>query len=238
MGLLAVLIKGDYAWHLKGCGCIQAVCGHTKRGFSCPQKRNPDRSGFNGRNRDKRSDSRESERERTQHQTVLQAQKRLESLQGAHGAGTAEDMLKLSIEEIERYIFSCGFYKHKAKFLHDLSYDIVHRFGGQVPSTKAELESLAGVGKKTANVVYAVGFGGQAIAVDTHVFRVSNRLGIANAKNVATTQKQLEKEIPQDMWSDAHHWLLLFGRYVCKSQNPNCQDCYLKQYCKFIEKRS
>ena len=153
-------------------------------------------------------------------------------------AGTAEDMLKLSIEEIESYIFSCGFYKHKAKFLHDLSFDIVNRFGGQVPSTKAELESLAGVGKKTANVVYAVGFGGQAIAVDTHVFRVSNRLGIANAKNVDTTQKQLEKAIPQHMWSDAHHWLLLFGRYVCKSQNPNCQDCYLKQFCKFIEKRS
>ena len=105
-------------------------------------------------------------------------------------------------------------------------------------SESAELESLAGVGKKTANVVYAVGFGGQAIAVDTHVFRVSNRLGITDAKNVNESQKQLEAKIPREMWSDAHHWILLFGRYVCKSQNPNCQDCYLKQYCKFIEKRS
>ena len=108
-------------------------------------------------------------------------------------AGTPQDMLKLTIPEIESYIFSCGFYKHKAKFLHDLSFDIVNRFNGQVPKTKAELESLAGVGKKTANVVYAVAFDGQAIAVDTHVFRVSNRLGITDSKNVETSQKQLEE---------------------------------------------
>lgn len=151
-------------------------------------------------------------------------------------AGTAEDMLKLSVEEIERHIFSCGFYKHKAKFLHDLSYDIVHRFNGEVPSDKASLESLAGVGKKTANVVYAVGFGGQAIAVDTHVFRVSNRLGIANAENVAATQKQLEAAIPKEMWADSHHLLLLFGRYVCKSRNPECEKCYLRSYCKYKNK--
>lgn len=152
-------------------------------------------------------------------------------------AGTPEDMLKLSVEEIERYIFSCGFYKHKARFLHDLSYDIVHRFGGKVPSTKKELESLAGVGKKTANVVYAVGFGGQAIAVDTHVFRVSNRLGLTNSSNVETSQKQLEEAIEPQLWSKSHHWLLLFGRYVCKSQNPNCNACNLTQYCKYRDKK-
>lgn len=151
-------------------------------------------------------------------------------------AGTPQDMLKLTIPEIESYIFSCGFYKHKAKFLHDLSFDIVNRFNGQVPKTKAELESLAGVGKKTANVVYAVAFDGQAIAVDTHVFRVSNRLGITDSKNVETSQKQLEEVIPPELWSKSHHWLLLFGRYICKSQNPNCSQCPVTQYCKFIDK--
>lgn len=151
-------------------------------------------------------------------------------------AGTPQDMLKLSIGEIESYIFSCGFYKHKAKFLHDLSFDIVNRFNGQVPKTKAELESLAGVGKKTANVVYAVAFDGQAIAVDTHVFRVSNRLGISSSKTVEICQKHLEQAIPPELWSKSHHWLLLFGRYICKSQNPNCGDCPVTQYCKFIDK--
>ena len=148
-------------------------------------------------------------------------------------APTPEKMLQLSIEDIEKYIFSCGFYKNKAKFIHSLSFDIVTRFGGEVPSNKKDLESLAGVGKKTANVVYAVGFGGQAIAVDTHVFRVSNRLGITQSNNVQTSQKQLEDAIDSDLWADSHHLLLLFGRYVCKSQNPNCVDCPLTAYCKY-----
>ena len=136
-------------------------------------------------------------------------------------APTPEKMLQLSIEDIEKYIF------------HSLSFDIVTRFGGEVPSNKKDLESLAGVGKKTANVVYAVGFGGQAIAVDTHVFRVSNRLGITQSNNVQTSQKQLEEAIDPDLWADSHHLLLLFGRYVCKSQNPNCVDCPLTAYCKY-----
>ena len=151
---------------------------------------------------------------------------------------TPEKLITLSQEQLEKYIFSCGLYKSKAKHILSATKDIIEKFGGNVPSDLESLQSLAGVGRKTANVVYSVAFGGQAIAVDTHVFRVSNRLGITDAKNVNESQKQLEAKIPREMWSDAHHWILLFGRYVCKSQNPNCQCCYLRQYCKFIEKRS
>ena len=99
------------------------------------------------------------------------------------------------------------------------------------------MKSLAGVGEKTANVVLATAFNVPAIAVDTHVFRVSNRLGIANSKDVLKTQKQLEKNLPKDKWIKFHYALVLHGRYVCKSQKPNCEGCGLKEYCKFYKKR-
>lgn len=147
-------------------------------------------------------------------------------------APDAKTLAQLPQEQIEEIIHSCGFYHSKATYLKQMSQDIVNRFGGEVPNNIDDLRTLAGVGRKTANVLYAVGFGGQAIAVDTHVFRVSNRLGIANAKNVLDTEKQLMQAIPREQWADSHHYLLLHGRYVCKAQNPQCQRCSVKDFCK------
>ena len=127
-------------------------------------------------------------------------------------APTPDKMAKLELSEIEKLIHSCGFYHSKATYLKEMSQDILDRFNGQVPDNLSDLQSLKGVGRKTANVVYAFAFGGQAIAVDTHVFRVSNRLGIATAKNVLDTEKQLMAAIPPDMWADSHHYILLHGR--------------------------
>lgn len=148
-------------------------------------------------------------------------------------ADTPQKMADMPVEQIEELIHSCGFYHSKAKYLHEMSSDIVARFDGQVPSDIESLRSLSGVGRKTANVVYAVGFGGQAIAVDTHVFRVSNRLGIADATNVLDTEKQLMAAIPPEEWADSHHYILLHGRYVCKAQHPLCDKCSVRNLCKY-----
>ena len=150
-------------------------------------------------------------------------------------APSPEKLAALPLETIEQLIKSCGFYHSKAKYLKDMATDIVTRFGGVVPCTIDELRTLAGVGRKTANVVYAVAFGGQAIAVDTHVFRVSNRLGIACANNVLDTEKQLMQAIPPEQWADSHHYILLHGRYVCKAQRPSCSECHLSQLCKYYK---
>ena len=146
---------------------------------------------------------------------------------------TPHSMLTLTQPELEKYIFSCGFYRNKAAHILSASADIIEKFGGEVPSTLEELRTLAGVGRKTANVVYAVAFGGDAIAVDTHVFRVSNRLGIADGKTPEKVEEDLMKVIPQNMWSKAHHYLIWHGRRVCHSQKPDCIHCTLKDYCKF-----
>lgn len=150
---------------------------------------------------------------------------------------TPQAMLTLSQEELERYIFSCGFYRNKAKHILSASRDIVEKFGGQVPGDHALLKTLAGVGQKTANVVYAVAFGGDAIAVDTHVFRVANRLGLAHASTPEKTELQLNEAIPRNEWSRAHHWLIYHGRRVCHSQRPNCAECTLKQLCEYYNKK-
>ena len=149
---------------------------------------------------------------------------------------TPESMLTLTQPELEKYIFSCGFYRNKAAHILSASADIIEKFAGEVPSTLEELQTLAGVGRKTANVVYAVAFGGDAIAVDTHVFRVSNRLGIANGKTPEKVEEDLMKAIPQNMWSKAHHYLIWHGRKVCHSQKPDCINCTLKAYCDFYNK--
>ncbi|MBO5045788.1 MAG: endonuclease III [Clostridia bacterium] len=149
---------------------------------------------------------------------------------------TPEGMLRLSQEELEGYIFSCGLYRSKAQHILSASRDIVERFSGQVPSNINDLRSLAGVGQKTANVVYSVAFGGDAIAVDTHVFRVSNRLGLACADTPFKTEEQLKQVIPQEDWSRAHHWLIFHGRQVCHARKPDCPNCTLSSECKFFQK--
>ena len=149
---------------------------------------------------------------------------------------TPQTMLTLSQEELEKYIYSCGFYHNKAAHILSASRDIVEKFGGEVPSAHEDLKKLAGVGQKTANVVYAVAFGGDAIAVDTHVFRVSNRLGLAHASTPEKTELQLKEAIPKSDWSKAHHWLIYHGRRVCHSQKPDCVNCTLKDMCEFYGK--
>ncbi len=141
------------------------------------------------------------------------------------------DMLSLSQEELEKYIYSCGFYHNKAQHILSATRDILEKFGGEVPATLEDLRTLAGVGRKTANVVYAVAFGGDAIAVDTHVFRVSNRLGLAHASTPEKTEQQLMAAIPKDDWSKAHHWLIFHGRRFCLSQKPYCANCTLAKKC-------
>lgn len=147
---------------------------------------------------------------------------------------TPESMLELTQEQLEKYIFSCGLYKTKAAHILSASRDIVEKFGGEVPGEHKLLKSLAGVGQKTANVVYAVAFGGDAIAVDTHVFRVSNRLGLAHSDTPEKTEKDLQAAIPKSDWSKAHHWLIFHGRRVCHSQKPDCANCTLSKYCKYF----
>ena len=150
---------------------------------------------------------------------------------------TPEAMVTLSQKELEKYIFSCGFYRMKAEHILSASRDILEKFGGEVPSTIEELMTLAGVGKKTANVVYSVAFGGAAIAVDTHVFRVSNRLGLAKGSTPLAVEEELCKVIPKEDWSKAHHWLIYHGRRVCHSQKPDCESCTLAHLCDFAKKR-
>ena len=150
---------------------------------------------------------------------------------------TPESMVTLSQKELERYIFSCGFYRMKAEHILSASKDIIEKFNGEVPDTVEKLMTLAGVGKKTANVVYSVAFGGAAIAVDTHVFRVSNRLGLAKGKDPLEVEKGLCKAIPKEDWSKAHHWLIYHGRRVCHSQRPDCENCTLNSLCDSYKKK-
>ena len=147
---------------------------------------------------------------------------------------TPRTMLALSQQQLEGYIFSCGLYRSKAAHILSASKDIVEKFGGKVPGGFAELKSLAGVGQKTANVVSSVWFDKDAIAVDTHVFRVSNCLGLARANTPLKTVEQLKEAIPQEDWSKAHHWLIWHGRRVCHAQKPECSRCPLSAVCDFF----
>ncbi len=143
---------------------------------------------------------------------------------------TVEALAATTPEILLPYVRSCGF-KSKATNLVLAARDIVARFHGQVPNTLEELTSLKGVGRKTANVVLANAFGVPAMAVDTHVFRVSNRLGLARATTVEKTEQQLMKAIPRELWNKAHHWLIFHGRRVCKARNPACGSCALFPLC-------
>ncbi|MBQ8537472.1 MAG: endonuclease III [Clostridia bacterium] len=140
-------------------------------------------------------------------------------------------MAEAAEEDLYPMVKSCGF-KSKAGNIIKSCQLIVTQFGGQVPRTLEELTTLPGVGRKTANVVLANAFGIPAFAVDTHVFRVSNRLGLADAKNVEETERQLMKAVPKKDWCEAHHWLILHGRRVCSAQRPKCETCTLNPLCK------
>ena len=141
-------------------------------------------------------------------------------------------MAKANLEDVQKLIYSCGFYKNKSKSIVNMAQDIVKNHNGEIPSDFDSLVSLAGVGRKTANVVLSVGFKKDAIAVDTHVFRVSNRLGLSHSKTPYECEEQLKKAIDKDKWGQFHHYLVLFGRYTCSSRSPKCQTCELKTLCK------
>ena len=151
-------------------------------------------------------------------------------------ANTPEQMANMPIEELERYIYSCGFYKAKARNIHNMSAKIVQL--GYVPDKVNELVSLPGVGIKTASVMQSVAYNRPAIAVDTHVHRVSNRLGIVHTKRPEDTQKQLEQLFDESLWSQLHHLLIFHGRYICKSQKPDCNGCTLNEICEWYKQNN
>lgn len=152
-------------------------------------------------------------------------------------ANTPEKMLSLGENELKKYIHSCGFFNNKAKSIISASEDILTRFGGEVPKTRGELVTLSGVGEKVASVVLSVWFKEPAIAVDTHVFRLSKRLGLANENTPDKTMLALEKLLPKGMWRDGHYAIVLHGREVCKAQKPNCKNCFISEICpKILEK--
>jgi len=148
---------------------------------------------------------------------------------------TPESFLSLSEEELGNHIKSCGFYRMKSRNILNTCRILVEKFDSRVPDTIEELMELPGVGKKTANVVVSNAYGKDAIAVDTHVFRVSNRIGLANSKDVVGTEEQLMKNIEKKLWSDAHHWLIFHGRRVCKARKPRCEICPLTDKCLYYK---
>lgn len=151
---------------------------------------------------------------------------------------TPEDYLAVDLEELQNDIRSIGLYRNKAKNIQKLCQKLLDDHGGEVPQTRAELEALAGVGRKTANVVMSVAFNEPAIAVDTHVERVSKRLGICRWKDsVLEVERTLMKRVPKNEWSETHHRMIFFGRYHCKARNPNCPECPLLEMCREGKKR-
>ena len=146
-------------------------------------------------------------------------------------AKTPGEMVKIGENKIIENIRTIGLYKNKAKNIINLSQKLLDDFGGEVPKTHIELESLPGVGRKTANVVLSMAFGIPTIAVDTHVFRVSNRTGLAIGKNVEEVEEKLIKRLPEKYFFHAHHWLILHGRYTCKARNPLCLECVISDLC-------
>ncbi len=149
---------------------------------------------------------------------------------------TPEAMLKLGENGLKTYIKSINLLNNKAKNILLLSQKLVDDFGGEVPSTREALESLAGVGRKSANVVLNVAFGQPTIGVDTHVFRVANRMGLVVGKTPEEVEEKLLKIVPQQWMSHAHHWLVLHGRYICKAKKPDCPVCPVRDLCAYKEK--
>lgn len=147
--------------------------------------------------------------------------------------GTPEKLANASIADVEAVIKPCGFYHNKSKNIIACSKDLVEKYNGLVPDDLEKLQTLSGVGRKTANVVLAVAFGVPAMPVDTHVFRVSKRLGLSKGKDVTEVEKDLMKLFPKKDWAEIHHLILLFGRYYCTARNPKCIDCVFKDICTY-----
>ncbi|MBA4347762.1 MAG: endonuclease III [Clostridiales bacterium] len=150
-------------------------------------------------------------------------------------ANTPEQIAAMTEEELFPYIKRCGFFNTKGRHILETARILVAEFGGEVPANIETLQTLPGVGKKTANVVASNAFGIPAIAVDTHVFRVSNRIGLADAKNVEKTEEQLQKAIPREDWTAAHHWLIYHGRQICDARKPKCDICPLNHLCLYVK---
>jgi endonuclease-3 len=151
-------------------------------------------------------------------------------------ANTPEALLKLGEERLREYIQRIGLYQTKAKHLMQACRLLVERHGGAVPQTREELEALPGVGHKTASVILNAAFGQPTIAVDTHVFRVANRTGIAPGKNVLEVENKLLKTVPDEFKHNAHHWLILHGRYICQARKPKCGACIINDLCEYEDK--
>lgn len=151
-------------------------------------------------------------------------------------ANTPQAIADLGEEGLKRYISTIGLYNAKAKNVVATSRILVEQYDGEVPRTREALEALPGVGRKTANVVLNTAFGEPTIAVDTHIFRVANRTGIAPGKTVRAVEDKLEKTTPPEFKRDAHHWLILHGRYVCKARKPACPECVIRDLCEYKDK--
>ena len=151
-------------------------------------------------------------------------------------ANTPQQILGLGEDGLKRYISSIGLYNAKAANVIAMCRQLLEHHGGEVPRTRAELEALPGVGRKTANVVLNTAFGEPTMAVDTHIFRVANRTGLAQGKNVREVEDRLLKVVPSDYLHDAHHWLILHGRYTCTARKPKCPHCPVRDLCRWPEK--
>ena len=148
-------------------------------------------------------------------------------------ASTPEAMVALGERGLQDHIRTIGLYRTKAKNVVELSRMLIARHGGEVPASRAELESLPGVGRKTANVVLNTAFGQPTVAVDTHIFRVANRTGLAGGKDPLEVEQRLLKFTPPEFLHDAHHWLILHGRYVCTARRPKCPQCLIRDLCEY-----
>lgn len=151
-------------------------------------------------------------------------------------ANTPAALLALGEAGVRPYIQHIGLYKTKGRHLQETCRILMKQHGGEVPKKREDLEALPGVGRKTANVILNTAFGEATIAVDTHIFRVSNRTGLAPGRNVTEVEKKLMKRVPQEFLHDAHHWLILHGRYICKARNPDCAHCVVEPLCSYKQK--
>jgi len=151
-------------------------------------------------------------------------------------ANTPQAIYNLGVDGLKEYIKTIGLYNSKAENITKTCGMLVERHGGTVPAEREALEALPGVGRKTANVVLNTAFGQPTIAVDTHIFRVSNRIGLAPGKNVVEVEQKLIKVVPKEFMQDAHHWLILLGRYTCTARKPRCGSCLIEDLCEYRDK--